>query len=167
MKIKAIIIQSSLIIIFIATTNLTTIQKAPNGVLFKPIGQLIPELSWATIRLKLNITEMFTETEELCRASYLMKREYNKIERKYGRQAKIPPNKIKNLQAHLLVSLTYDVDTMCEENLQRMEEIIQTFNLKRIKRPFYSFQMKTETTAENTMVDRIKRQLITGAVLAI
>ena len=80
MKTKAIIIQNLLIIIFITTTNLTTIQKAPNGVLFKSIGQLIPELSWATIRLKLNITEMFTETEELCRASYLMKREYNKIE---------------------------------------------------------------------------------------
>ena len=168
MKTKAIIIQNLLIIIFITTTNLTTIQKAPNGVLFKSIGQLIPELSWATIRLKLNITEMFTETEELCRASYLMKREYNKIERKYG-EAKVPLNKIRNIRAHLLVSLTYDVDTMCEENLQRMEEIIQTFNLRRIKIPFYSSQMKPETANINelTMVDRIKRQIITGVVLAV
>ena len=71
--------QTVLLITFITTTDLTIINKASNEILFKPLGQLIPELSWATIRIHLNISHTFEETDELCKASYLMYMEDAKI----------------------------------------------------------------------------------------
>ena len=56
----------------------TKIEPTTNEILFKPLGNLIPELSWATIRTKINITDMFKETEELCRAANIMDKEYTR-----------------------------------------------------------------------------------------
>ena len=36
----------------------TTMEPTTNEILFKPLGNPIPELSWATIRTKINITDM-------------------------------------------------------------------------------------------------------------
>ena len=57
----------------------TTIEPTTNEILFKPLGNLIPELSWATIRTKINITDMFKETEQLCRAAIILDGEYLKM----------------------------------------------------------------------------------------
>ena len=37
----------------------TKIEPTTNEILFKPLGSLIPELSCATVRTKINITDMF------------------------------------------------------------------------------------------------------------
>ena len=42
----------------------TKIKQTTNEILFKSLGNLIPELSWATIRTKIDITDMFKETEQ-------------------------------------------------------------------------------------------------------
>ena len=112
MRNKAFIILTALLIVFITTSKLTKITKTNNGILFKPMGQLIPELSWATLKIQLNITQLFVETDELCKASYLMEKEYNKMKRKYGTKSNIPPNKIKSIQAHLMASLKNDIERM-------------------------------------------------------
>ena len=43
----------------------TKIEPTSNEILFKPLGNLIPELSLATVRTKIDISDMFKETEEL------------------------------------------------------------------------------------------------------
>ncbi len=43
----------------------TKIIKTTNEILFRPLGTMIPELSWATLRIKLDINKMFGETEQL------------------------------------------------------------------------------------------------------
>ena len=55
------------------TNQQTKIAQTEAKVLFQPIGQIIPELSWATLRINLNISTMFTETNQLCKTSIMMK----------------------------------------------------------------------------------------------
>ena len=66
-----------------------------------------------------------------------------------------------------MVSLTHDIDMMCKENLQTIEEIIQVFNLKQIKRPFYATQMKTHFSTDTSLVTIVKRQIVTGIILTV
>ena len=82
------------------------IEQTTNEILFKPLGQLIPELSWATVRIHLNISDMFKETTDLCKATKMMEREYGRNKQKYG--GIIPPSKIGNMIAHLTISLTHE-----------------------------------------------------------
>ncbi len=154
------------IIVIIHTSSQTTIiEKSTNEILFKPLGQLIPELSWATIRIHLNITDMFNETNHLCKASHLMELEYKKLKTKYG--SKIPPTKIRSVQAHLLVSLTHDIERQCKENALIIEEICEVFNFRKIKKPKYIPQFKQANNAEGNMSPlRQARQVIIGTVMA-
>ena len=90
-----------LIIILISLQGLnrltsTKIEPTSNEILFKPLGNLIPELSWATVRTKIDITDMFKETEELCRAAIIVDKEYVKMVNKYTSRKtriKISPSK--------------------------------------------------------------------------
>ena len=85
MKLSTIL--SIIILCDIEHLKTTVIEPTSNEILFKPLGNLIPELSWATIRIHFNIAHMFAETDELRKASYLMYTEYNTIRRKYGTHA--------------------------------------------------------------------------------
>jgi hypothetical protein len=51
--------------ILINSTQTTIVDPTTNEILFNPLGQLIPELSWATVRIRLNITDMFKDTIHL------------------------------------------------------------------------------------------------------
>mgnify|MGYP007092492154 CR=1 FL=1 len=69
--------------ILINSTQTTIVDPTTNEILFKPLGQLIPELSWATVRIRLNITDMFKETIHLCKAAKLMDKQYVRNKEKY------------------------------------------------------------------------------------
>ena len=78
----------------------TRIETTNNEILFKPLGRLIPELSWATIRTKVNISDMFMETNQLCKAMKIMDKEYTRLGRKYAagkNRITIPPNQISDI----------------------------------------------------------------------
>ena len=80
---KSIILFSFISFYGLSYLSATKIEPTTNEILFKPLGNLIPELSWATIRTKINITDMFKETEELCRAANIMDKEYTRMGEKY------------------------------------------------------------------------------------
>ena len=74
----------------------TIIEPTTNEILFKPMGNLIPELSWATVRTRINVSDLFKETNQLCKAVKVMDREYKRLGRKYAkgkRKIKIPQTK--------------------------------------------------------------------------
>ena len=76
------------VLIFISLLGLknltsTNIEPTSNEILFKPLGNLIPELSWATVRTKIDISDMFKETEELCRAAIIVDKEHVQMGNKY------------------------------------------------------------------------------------
>ena len=82
----------------------TKIEQTTNEILFKPLGNLIPELSWATVRTKIDITDMFKETEELCRAAIIVDKEYVKMGNKYTSRKtriKVSPSNINNMHSEL------------------------------------------------------------------
>ena len=44
--------------------------------LLNTLVNLITELSWTTIRTRINITDMFKETEEVCKAAKIMDKQH-------------------------------------------------------------------------------------------
>ena len=91
----------------INNTKATTIKKTENEILFKPLGYMIPELSWATLRLKINISNMFIETNDICKAANSMQMELNKLKGKYG--VEMNPKKANKLNHHLTIMVSHDI----------------------------------------------------------
>ena len=146
----------------------TRIETTNNEILFKPLGRLIPELSWATIRTKVNISDMFMETNQLCKAMKIMDKEYTRLGRKYAagkRRIAIPPNKISDIKVHLIELLTHDIKQMCEENTRRIEEIIDVFsiNYEVIHKPRH---IPSTRSKKDSNLIRKARQLVVGTVVA-
>ena len=93
----------------------TRIEPTSNEILFKPLGNLIPELSWATVRTKIDISDMFKETEELCRAAMIVDKEYVRMGSKYSSRktkVKMSPSNLNNIQAYLVAILAEDIHQM-------------------------------------------------------
>ena len=152
-------------IIIINSSEGTMIEQTTNEILFKPLGQLIPELSWATVRIHLNISDMFKETTNLCKATKMMEREYGRNKQKYG--GIIPPSKIGNMIAHLTISLTHDIEKMCKENTLMVEEIIDVFSLKKIVKPKFIPTFESNKIDKNKSLIRNVRQVIIGTILGV
>ena len=73
--------------------------------MLKPLGRHIPELSWATIRTKINIEDLFNETNQICRATLTMDREYKRLGKVYAngkRKIRIPPTKLPDTKAYMI-----------------------------------------------------------------
>ena len=140
----------------------TTIEPTTNEILFKPLGNLIPELSWATIRTKINITDMFKETEQLCRAAIILDREYLRMGKKFnGKEVrtKISPKNLNNIQAYLVEILAEDIHQMCIQNSIRIQEIIDVYNLQKIEKPL-------SITEIAPSIIRKVRQVVIGSIIA-
>ena len=140
----------------------TKIEHTTNEILFKPLGNLIPELSWATIRTKINITDMFKETEELCKAANIMDKEYTRMGNKFtGGKIKmtVSPSNLNNIQAYLAEILAEDIRQMCIQNTIRIQEIIDVYNLKKVTKP---------TNIQKMAPDLIRnvRQVVIGSIIA-
>ena len=65
---KLLTILSIILLSDIEHLQTTIIEPTSNKILFKPLGSLTPELSWATIMAKINISDLFKETNQLCKA---------------------------------------------------------------------------------------------------
>ena len=140
----------------------TTIEPTTNEILFKPLGNLIPELSWATIRTKINITDMFKETEQLCRAAIILDKEYLRMGNKFnGKEVrtKISPKNLNNIQAYLVEILAEDIHQMCIQNSIRIQEIIDVYNLQKIEKPL-------SITEIVPSIIRKVRQVVIGSIIA-
>lgn len=107
-------------------------------ILFKPLGNLIPGLSWATVRTRINITDPFKETNQLCKSAQIMENEYQRLGRIYAngkRKIKIPPIKMSDPNTYLIELLSHDIQQMCIENTITIKEITDVFNIKKIIKP--------------------------------
>ena len=140
----------------------TRIEPTSNEILFKPLGNLIPELSWATVRTKIDISDMFKETEELCRAAMIVDKEYVKMGRKYTSRkskVKVSPSNLNNIQAYLVTILAEDIHQMCNQNSIRIQEIIEVYNLEKIPKSKSIQQIIPSLIRE-------KSQVVVGSIIA-
>ena len=164
MKIFTLILLTALILTIEELTS-TKVEPTTSEKLFKPLGRLIPELSWATVRTKINIEDLFNETNQICRATVMMEKEYKRLGKIYGNgqgKIRIPPTKVTNTKAYTIQLLAMDIKAMCLDNTIRIEEIIDVFNLKKIKKPKYIPNMKNNKTS----LLREARQIVTGTMVA-
>ena len=128
----------------------TKITKTDNEILFYPIGAMIPELNWATIKINLNITTMFEETETLCKAYQNIKRHEKKI---------YHYNNLEKLEPQMIMTMMQDLRRYCIENTNTIDEIIDVFNLKQTIRP--------KNIPKPTYVERTKRQILAIGIAAV
>ena len=157
------------IIILSAIEHLTTtiIEPTTNEILFKPLGNLIPELSWATVRTRINITDLFKETNQLCKSAHIMENEYQRLGRIYAngkRKIKVPPTKMSGPNTYLIELLSHDIQQMCIENTITIKEITDVFNMKKIIKPEHIPAIENITGIGELI--REARQVIIGTVIA-
>ena len=168
MKITSLIFYGVLLR-YIASSASTIITSTSNEVLFKPLGQLIPELSWGTIRIHVNMSDIFIDTNYLCKASRLMDNEWAKMKRKYGSGfSGIPPKQLNSRSAYFTESLTKDIAKLCEENSKLVQEIIEVYHLNKIPQPdhvHYKTKHIKKSSTGKSLVRNI-RQIIMGAAIA-
>ena len=110
----------------------TKIEPTSNEIFFKPLGNLIQELSLAKVRTKIDLTDMFKETEDLCRAAIIVDKEYVKIGNNYASRKtriKTSPSNPNNIQAYLVGILAQDIRQICTQNSIRIQEIIDVLIL--------------------------------------
>ena len=94
-----------------------------------------------------------------------MDKEYTRLGKVYAngkRNIRIPPTKMSDTKAYMIDLLAQDIKTMCQDNTVRIDEIIDVFNLKKIKKPKYIPNMKNS----KTNLSREIRQLVIGTVIA-
>lgn len=80
------------------------------------------------------------------------------------KKIKIPPTKVSDTITYLIELLANDIHQMCDESSITTEEIIDVFNLKKIKR-----SQHIPTTENTTVVNKLlreTRQIIVGTVVA-
>ena len=165
-------ISSTICCIFVLYTtpaNTTTIIPTSNEFLFKRFGQLIPELSWGTIRVHINMSYIFTATNYICNASRLLDSEWGKIKTKHGKGFNgVPPTKVKGRSSHLSVPLIKDISKMCEENSNIIQELIEVYHLSKLDKPEelkYSAKHIKKTSKSISLV-RNARKVILGTAMA-
>jgi len=128
---------------------MVNITKTTNEILFYPKGKIVPELSWGTIRIKLNISTIWKDTKHLCKAYNLAKKETARI---------FHINNFTRATPQMSLSIIKDLKHYCHENSKIIDEIIDVFELK-VERP------KT-IPKRPTIVKRARRQLVAiGAVV--
>ena len=155
----------------ILPTHTTTITPTSNEVLFKPLGQLIPELSWGTVKVHINMSDIFTETNYICNASRLMDTEWGKMKTKHGKGFNgISPTKLNSRSAYLSVPLIKDIAKMCEENSNIIQEIIEVYHLNKLRKPKqlkYNPKHINYTSSGISLVRNTRQVIIGTAVAAI
>ena len=83
----------------------TKIEPTSNEILLIPLGNLLPEFSWATVRTRVDIIDMFKKTEEMCRAAWIVNKEYVRMGSMYtSRKTKVnmSPSCLNNIRAYLV-----------------------------------------------------------------
>jgi len=123
---------------------MVNITKTTNEFLFLPKGKIVPELSWGTIRIKLNISTIWKDTKQLCKSYNLAKKETGKF---------FHINNFTRATPQMSMSIIKDLKHYCNKNSKIIDEIIDVFELKQITRP------KT-IPKRPTIVKRARRQLI-------
>ena len=83
-----------LLLTIVGLSRPTKITKTSAEIIFEPMGSIIPELSWANIRITLNLTTMFEENNDLCKAHSQLRSEGKHSYQNYTRA--IPTTEIIN-----------------------------------------------------------------------
>ena len=87
------------------------------------MGKLIPEFSYATLHIKLNITNLFKETNELCEAS-------KQLEEKDIRKYVITLTNLNKIRLWMTKTVIQNLHKYRRENSYKRDKIMQVFKLK-------------------------------------
>ena len=138
--------------------------------MFEPMGSIIPELSWANIRITLNLTTMFEENNNLCKAHSQLRSEGKTF------IPKLYKGDTNNRNYKLIIDMTNNLKHNCLENTYIIDEVADVFGVKDYQRPEYlprrisdnlykMHKNKSKRESDNGIV-RTARQIILGIGLA-
>ena len=115
------------------------------------------------------MSDIFTETNYICKASRLIDTEWGKMKTKHGKGFNgISPNKLNSRSAHLSVPLMKDIAKMCEENSNVIQEIIEVYHLDKLRKPEHLKYANRNIKRKPNGISLIRnaRQVIIGTAMA-
>ena len=89
--------------------------------IFIPHGDLVTQTNYATLRISLNITTLFEESQDVCKITALMTDSMKKL---LGNNKKISPSNRKIL--HILQE---GLQNLCQDDLDSLAQLRDVFNL--------------------------------------
>ena len=149
------------------------IKPTENKIIFAKEGKLIPQVSFATIRAKMDFKSLRQESDELCKTSQVLsERLHHKL--KACPPAALPESdicakEITTKEEHLLQpwksyikkrpigALLDDLKNTCSDNERRLAEIANTFQLNTLPESF--------NNSNSDELDREKRQSLAAVLL--
>ena len=160
-----------------ATDNVA-ITKSNSKILFQNYGRLIPELNFATIRVKISLSNLANESKDICETARTLKSlleeklkpcvskaSYNTCDVKAENREEYLEVPWKGyIKKKIIQALTHDLHNICLDNHRRLREITETYKLKDLDEKKTSPQNNDEKIATSAPA-REKRQVV-AAVLA-
>ena len=119
---KVIIVTLSLYV-----TPFTTVEVKPTqeSLIFKPIGHMIGTVDYATLKININVKEIFNESNNVCKINRLMD-EYIEKRLNYTKKMSAPNKRVINI-------LRDNIKNMCKADSDTLNEIMDVFGLKTIR----------------------------------
>ena len=120
-----------ILLTIVGSSHPTKITKTSAEIIFEPMGSIIPELSWANIRITLNLTTMFEENNNLCKAHSQLRSEGKTF------IPKLYKGDTNNRNYKLIIDMTNNLKHNCLENTYIIDEVADVFGVKDYQRPEY------------------------------
>ena len=153
MYFKACSLVLTLFVANIQSTNDINVTSSTSQIFFTKIGKLLTHVSYATLRIKVNLQPLIDENEELCKVSSELQSKLRvqltncvdsdqsfsnltlqDVVKICDENVKLPyyiDRPWKNVQmSKLIKSLLDEMSRICEENKRRINEIQEIFHLK-------------------------------------
>ena len=151
-------------------THQSKITKTQPEIIFQPIGSMIAELSFATLRIKMNLTELFEETTNLCNTQYLLHDKFDKYykitkQNRYLERDHIWKNS--ETQNKLIINQINELSKVCHENSYLIDDMAGVFNVEMKQRSEGTPPRLQNTQQINDGIKRKRRQILIGLATGI
>jgi len=145
-----------IIIPLLSAMSLAAIEVTPTTekLIFKPMGYLVGTVDYATLKININVSEIFDESNMVCKINSIMDEFIAKGLKRAKNMSK--PNK------RVIKILKENIENLCKTDSDMINEIIDVFGLKETVRPEYM------QVPKGKMAKRIKeRQFLVAAAVGI
>ena len=144
------------IIPLLSAMSLAAVEVTPTTekLIFKPMGYLVGTVDYATLKININISEIFDESNMVCKINSIMDEFIAKRLKRAKNMSK--PNK------RVIKILKENIENLCKTDSDMINEIIDVFGLKETVRPEHM------QVPKGKMAKRIKeRQFVVATAVGI
>lgn len=131
------------------TRQYVNIERTTPQVIFQPLGKLVTQFSYGTIKIHINVTSLYDEINDLCKAAKLLIVGTRKLQ------------KVSNTRNYIH-SMTSDIKQSCVNSVRKLDGITKTFGFTTHNVPEHIPDIN-----KINLVKRPKRQLVIAAIALV